>query len=199
MNDKLVNGLADLVGGPHAQGLDLVGEFIHLHLHAGRAPAVAQVRITPEGGLVPGITLGMLILHLGGEIALVPAFLHLLRGALDKASDDHGGDREAAVGPESTTLEVSGSRYSILIDAHAERGGADLAQAGLEALTHLRGADLNAHAVAGLGQPGVTLDNGLLAVAGESAAVVIKRDADAPCRSRACIPWPCASNRIPRG
>ena len=89
-------------------------------------------------------------------------------------------DREAAVGPESTTLEVSGSYTQSDPWKFPRVAAQDLAQSGLEALTHFRRAHMNAHTVAGLGQPGVALDNGLLAVAGERAAVVIERHADAP-------------------
>lgn len=60
-----------------------------------------------------------------------------------------------------------------LIDAHAERGSAYLAQARFEAAPFPVEPTLNAHAVAGLDQPRVRLDDGLLAVAGERAAVVI--------------------------
>ena len=178
VDDQLVDGLADLVGGPDADRLDLVRQLVHLDLDAGDAPAVAEVGVAAEGRLIPRIAVGMLVLDLGGEVALVPALLHLLRGALDEAADDHG---RAGGRSRAGVHDLGGIGIEVLdlVDAHAKRGGADLAEARFEALPHFGGADLNADPIAGLDQPRVCLDDSLLAVAGECAAVVVERNADA--------------------
>ena len=119
----------------------------------------------------------MLILHLCGEVALVPALLHLQSGPLHQPAHDHG--RPGSCG--GTGVHHLGGVWIFIlniVDGNAQGSGADLAQAGLEALTHLRGANEDLHLVAGLGEAGVRLDNGLLPVAGECAAVVVHSHAD---------------------